>query len=1085
MPVQIDVYDFQCFNQLRNASDFTRNPGDFTPNLVGNVGEKVKVVFKANLSQSAYTENLEVWNIDIDQTEITRSSGSFLDDRIQVGDKYKFYSNWSNRKNISNTYTGQVDFISSDGRVLRYTVLSGAGGLVSGEQTNVGLSFDQLDPVNLNTALFLKFGLIGNSETFDYVSKTTENLQVYYLGGLATSVGPVVTPAESLGTIKDWVSGSASFGLSDTAPDFEDALYLIEHEFVINPFYILAYRQFIENGTVPDIFEGDEALTYAAELEFRKSLTNTGSSKSQIFDGLQGFTGWYNENFNGLNPDYGIVSVEYEDSATGDPFEGVNISAPTKITITVEKIGGSITSYSCGVYIFKVPTSEDQYIGTSSDLISNFIYLSEIVSSPDTSTPNVQTSLVSDNLVIEYTLTYSVADRLRLTETDEFILLVQVEDPTLSVGNSDRVMLLADFKNYVDVDYVSQFIEVPTYNFLAHGQILGVADGVPVLDASNEDGLLLDAVIGSDVTRSVIIDSISVILVAFNSSTGESFTLDTYAFSLGELSVSGGIQNINVNSTRGYALGVNDEFNLARIITLSQVGDFQQYSIQVGQKIKWQDWLFNPDVPSEFYDAALPNNNQNFKSSNYSNENGFQIHIALAVGVTGLDDLNRSISGTFLQYGGVLNIQDYGESTDGVTGIIETFDPESEASLDGDILYNGKNTLLRATFSNAANMQYGIHRIEPSQNAGDGIIELSSLVPPISNSLLIPLEGETGLKFEFSGPDLITESLIDGSRIEENVAYKLSARVGQDPPLPPYDFQNAIRTSNNELAVANVPNTPFNTTPYSISLWVRQNELKAGQGIGLRRFYFFWFPGGGSTGFNLEVTYNDTVDGIHRWAAGTPGLGAGFNVFTADSLDWINICVTLSSDFQLASQWVNGVKDTDLFASFQFLVDYQQIFIGQINPVNHADLTYGDIVCVENHALTQLEVNAIYNGGLGNSYLHDFPQSQKVFEYLFNETNSIVAPDTSNNGYDMDLWNYVDTGFGTLLTLTGVPSPLFQIDEVVTGSISGAMAIVVSNVGTALTVKKVFGRFVNGDIVSSGTTNGTVSTVLERAWDEF
>lgn len=794
MPIQIDVFDFKCFNQLRNGKDFNLNLSEFTPNLVGNIGETVKVEYKANIQQSANTEGAEEWFIINDPSfkQIERSSGSFLEDGIQVGDVFLFFANWENRRSTADEYNGTVEFISSDGKQLQYSVNAGTDS-TGGTVTNVGLSFFMPTGTNANGALFVKFGLLSNDETFNFVSKTTESQQVYYAGGLVSDNIP--RDAESLGSIKDWVSGELTVEFTSENPDFRGAQYRVTHTFVLNPFYILSYREFIENGTIPDILAGDSSLKYAAELEFRKTLSNTGSSKIQQFDSLGGFVGWYGENFNGLNADYRIMSVEYEEAVTGDPLDAININTSTKAIVTVENVNGAITDYSCAAYIFRVPDSEDDYIGTATGLLENFLFKSDIVSSPDTSSTDIVTSLVGGNLVIEYTVDYTVAEKLQLTTDDEFILLVQVEDPTISAGNSDRMMLLADFKNYVDIDFIAQFINVPQYNILQFPQQLGDAATQQQI-LSNEDALLLDARIRLDTTREVVINAMSLELLAYNVSENKSFPLDTYVFNLGELNISNGVQQIAIDTTRGYRLPPGDGFNLVRVVTGSQVGDFREYTIQIGQKIKWQDWIFNPAVDNVFFDALQPNNNLNEKSSNYSGEQNYEIKLALVVNVTGVDDLGRTVTGDFINYGLNLKVNDYDESEDGVTGIIQTFDLETGNSLEGNILYNGKDTLFKAIFQNAAAMQYAIHRIEPSQNQGDGILELSSIKPFPANDLLKPLDGETQLTFDIVGSELTTQCLIDGSLIQEGIAYKLSARAAREPFILTNPFSFTIDTNN-------------------------------------------------------------------------------------------------------------------------------------------------------------------------------------------------------------------------------------------------------------------------------------------------
>ena len=802
MPVTIDIFDFKFFNQLRNGSDFDQNLTEFTPNLVGNVGEKVKVEFKANLTQTSFTEGAEEWTFTPltaqSQVLIERSSGSFNDDAVQVGDVFELWDNWENRRDPAETPSkvGQVEFISSDGSSLRYSVLQDLRPTVgSNPFTNVGLTFNQLTAENLNTAFFLKFGLIGNDETFNFQSKVTDSPQIYYRGEIAAETPPPsLVDGFSLGVIKDWVTGIARIGLSDVDPDFKSAQYVISHEFIINPFYTLDLRSNINSGQTPELFAGDAAVKYALELEFRKTLSNTGSSKLSIFDQLDGFVGWYSENFNGLNSNYSVASISYEEASSAEPLEAVNINTSTVATIVVNNALGAITDYSCAVYIIRVPDSEDDYIGTTTNLIENFIYKSEIISSPATSNPNVNTSLQGGNLVIEYTIDYTTAEKLRLSTDDEYMLLVQVEDPTIDAGNSDRVMIIADLKNYVDVDFLSQFIRIFEYNILQHSQDLGdVGSQIPVL--ANEDGVLLDALIGADTAKDVVINSLEVQLLAYNAAEDKSFFLDSYVFAIGEPVISNGVQQISVDAVRGYPLPDGDEFNLVRASTGSLEGDFRQYSIQLGQKVKWQDWIFNPRVDNVFFDAAFPNNNLNERSSNYSGQQGYEIRLALIANVTGTDDLGRSVTGDFIHYGFSIEVEDYDESEDNVTGVIQTFDLETNQSLGGNILYNGRDTLFRAVFQNADGMQYGIHRIEPSQNQGDGILELSSIRPSVPNNLLKPLEGQTNLKFTIDGTELTTECLIDGSLIQEGTSYKLSARVAPEPFVLTNPFSFVANTS--------------------------------------------------------------------------------------------------------------------------------------------------------------------------------------------------------------------------------------------------------------------------------------------------
>jgi hypothetical protein len=300
-----------------------------------------------------------------------------------------------------------------------------------------------------------------------------------------------------------------------------------------------------------------------------------------------------------------------------------------------------------------------------------------------------------------------------------------------------------------------------------------VSYGTGAITAINEDGVLMKSVFSVDTTKNVVINSLKVKLLAYNEITGASFELDAYNV---DVSASPDGKLFNVNTTRGYKLASGDKFNRVKFITSSLVGTDQYYELEIGQKIKWQDWILNPNADPVFLDETKPNGNLNYKSSNYSNIFDYVIKVAVIVNVTGNDAIGRRISGDAIQLGGTVTVQEYKESGD-VFGTIQTIDQETGTPLGGAVLYNGKDTLFRATFNNYNAVSYAILRIEPVNNTGDGIFELSSLRLPPSGNLLKPLEGESYLKVYQAGSNIVAECLIDGNLIEDNVNYKLSARI--------------------------------------------------------------------------------------------------------------------------------------------------------------------------------------------------------------------------------------------------------------------------------------------------------------------
>jgi hypothetical protein len=115
------------------------------------------------------------------------------------------------------------------------------------------------------------------------------------------------------------------------------------------------------------------------------------------------------------------------------------------------------------------------------------------------------------------------------------------------------------------------------------------------------------------------LNSLEFALVAFNTVTNSYFTLDApYFINTAGAVVSGGVQQINITQSRGYTGLFDENFNRVEVRAGAKVGDLQAYNFLFSQKIRWQDWLNNPNADTIFFDNTKPQNNLNFKSSNYS-----------------------------------------------------------------------------------------------------------------------------------------------------------------------------------------------------------------------------------------------------------------------------------------------------------------------------------------------------------------------------------------------------------------------------------------------------------------------------------
>jgi hypothetical protein len=255
---------------------------------------------------------------------------------------------------------------------------------------------------------------------------------------------------------------------------------------------------------------------------------------------------------------------------------------------------------------------------------------------------------------------------------------------------------------------------------------------------------------------------------------------------------------INTNTTRGYQLVSGSEKNgVSLVLDAGGVGTSTPlYEFTFAQKIKWQDWLKNTDVNNIFYNALKPQNNLNFKSSNYSNVFGYQIQMMFEINMAGVNALGISGNTDYRYFTPNLRIYDYdldSYTTPRFTQVIETFHPTTLADLGGAILV-GEDTLFKTTWTDTFGAItditnfWGIHRIEVSGGVGN-IYELSSYeTNELTNNLLKPITGSYLTKTLTAGK-LVTTCYIDGTKLASGVNYDISARIDS-----PYNPKPRLRT---------------------------------------------------------------------------------------------------------------------------------------------------------------------------------------------------------------------------------------------------------------------------------------------------
>jgi len=813
MSINIVIRDTKFFNEFKNDVGFVSNLSDYTLNLTGSVMENVKMTTLIDVSWSAATSASDIWsaNTNVGVQSVVRTIGTWAGDGFSIGD----ICEWT--ENGPATAIIEIVAISNDGKTFFYNVISG---------TITDTNHAGLKGLTYLTASVYKFGLLENAESFNVESKVSGNDQGFYGENIGLATYPAVRPTSfvnmtRLGQYKDWQTGTMRIRfVSNPSPDIQR--FEIEHEFTILPYYIDGELSNLQNGVLPNLFNGLNTIKYAFESGFRTFLSNPNTEKISISDNNLGAVAFFGEVFNGFQNDYEVLSTAYEETLTTNNADGLLVSSKTTVTVVVQNNSGNFSAGErAGVYVSYLP-NQNEYTNTIlTDLKENFLYDNAInnggvgpVAGQDFITNFEITNIVTNTMTLTFDVEYSVAQQLRLAGLNAnspiyFIIGVELGDVTLPSGGSNRLIILADVEVYDVSADIPDLWDFPKFDIYTHPVQIGVGVGSTDAVVWVEDGVALDYTLQLNLSKDAVLNSLDFLLVAYDPITQIYFQLDKYTFNIFPAIVSAGIQQLIANTTRGYILETGDQFNEVSLSVGTNTVTKQNYDGIIGQKFSWQDWIQNLGVDTIFFDATKPNNNLNKKSSNYSFLNGYQIHLAFFGNLFGTNTLGVSGLTDYLRLSPPIITYNYEE--DGGANIwshvIETFDATGTTNLGGSIL-TGQNTLFRATWTNSGGPVtslvglWGINRIEETGQPGYAIAEMSSVNLPPSGQLLIPSVG-TLLDVQIVGGLVVMECFIDGNVAQPNINYNLSTRI-QDDNIPGGKITEQSVLKSTELGIVKI-----------------------------------------------------------------------------------------------------------------------------------------------------------------------------------------------------------------------------------------------------------------------------------------
>ena len=727
MGASIRVVSQKFYSKLNNGNDFTTNETtDFSQHLKGGVLEEVKAVFNVqidwNTKIGASTSSYYYDTANTTDTFIFRVDGKdFIQEGFAVGDLVRISDpQWSILGNIKSMSIGEILI---DNITLTGTLTGDVWSFPSADIWVTGLTE--------KTALKYDFGLIENDEPINFLSKLTNTEQTYLFKGIGLRSDPTdpttrstdFVDGESAGNNKATYTGSASIkfvGLSVgvdpiiTPTPYTTQEFQIEHIFKINPIYRDGELDSLKGVDVPplDIYNGNLSLKYVFQTEFRTVINNPNTSMVSSYDTQLGSVGYLGESYNGYKNNYTVSDLVY--TVNSLPVDRLEIGSITNVSFKINNDQGTFanttpvvvghTSIVNSLY-YSNSTDDYQTVWTDEDLRLT----SGVISTQFNGTliKNATSTYVSTSeLSISFDVEFTAEQELKLEDKQDYLLYFTIQDPdeTIDTGDkvTDRIEVNYYFKN-TDVAGLFDFDELQQYPHPLEYEE-GVSEGFTNAKTFNESGMMADGrfwVLNTATLNSLKFD---VAVYDLNSDTWNS--LRSLNIDLSDQILVNGIQQIELDTTRGYILKDGDIFNYLKITTDTLVGTKQYYNIQVGYRMPWQSWLEFKDAPTDFYDKSKSFNGLNQKSSNYSLDNanyGIKVLFDAVVDSTNYVKTSEEIK-----------VYDYDEDDQNPTAWtceIKTFDI-NETEIANNVIKDGYTQvraffkpLVTPTFTSSVNLQ--------------------------------------------------------------------------------------------------------------------------------------------------------------------------------------------------------------------------------------------------------------------------------------------------------------------------------------------------------------------------------------------
>jgi hypothetical protein len=502
---------------------------------------------------------------------------------------------------------------------------------------------------------------------------------------------------------------------------------------------------------------------------------------------LLGNTGWIDETYNGNAPNFSINSISYADSS-GNPANGILRSGSTDVTVVVDTDLTINTSTKFALTHFLLP-DENQYKGASvqsSTLEENFLFENFVTefgaTDPDGDILKdvVGTVVSASQGSITFRVQYNSVDELdKIRSGNHCFLGLLIQDA--STANTQMMLKLG-----ADEMVASAFgndetglITFGDFNLYQHPEDDDIpTDGHTSVQAFVEDKLLSTFTFELENDEAVV-DKVTARLVAYNSTDDIFFDIQKEEYDFTIYPQVGGIQQINLDTTRAFKLADGSDFNKVNCTIVSSGAKDTTYEFNWAFAFDWADYKSLVSANTAFYDNTELNNGLNQDSSHYSlNVTNWGVYLFYDFAMNS----NGNIT-TYRQISPELDVKFYDEyiGTNPWT-VVKQLTNQAGTSTNNNIL-DTENTKISFAFTSSlgdvGSDYQAVIRLEEYQNGGlKNQWEISSYKQRlVDGNPLIPITGNFATITKSPVDTLTVEAQIDKDLINLGRQYQISARI--------------------------------------------------------------------------------------------------------------------------------------------------------------------------------------------------------------------------------------------------------------------------------------------------------------------